>query len=84
MVMSPKAQGQKKNESIGIKASTRATCCGANKQALMSPKAQGLVSNTHHGQELHVEVLHTWHYERWERGEEDDLWLRGQEDDVFG
>jgi len=73
--MSPKAQGlvEKKIRVL----STRATCCGANKQALMSPKAQGLVSNTHHGQKMHVEALHTWEYERWERGEEDDLWFRG-------
>jgi len=35
MVMSPKAC-EKKNKSFGMKTSTRATCCGANKQARLA------------------------------------------------
>jgi len=52
---------------------------------VMSPKAQGFVSNTHHGKKKCM-LKHSTHgtYERWERGEEDDLWFRGYEDDVFG
>jgi len=50
---------------------------------VMSPKAQGLVSNTHHGKKI---MLKNSTHDRDERGKGDeaiDLWYHGQEDHVF-
>jgi len=50
---------------------------------VMSPKAQGLVSNTHHDKTCMLKKQCTHDMMTRERGEADELWLCGQEDDVF-